>query len=160
PAERATPPPRRSSLQETPLPSPVPYHVADPTSGAQRVSPSELVAPARDDEDETKPGERPPPRRTGLAEAARRISGMISGHEARAMPVDLAAELDTRQRPRIAAEALHKIAQPPPTVPVERIDPDDVVTPAIAQQAVPRDSEEELTQPRERPLTGDDEEPT
>lgn len=36
-------PERRSSLDETPLPKPVPYHVVDPTTGQNRLSPRELI---------------------------------------------------------------------------------------------------------------------
>jgi hypothetical protein len=139
--------------RETPLPRPVPHHIADPTSEAQRLSPAELA-----DEVETRPGVKPlptPPRGTqGLAEAARRISGMISG--TRADPVDLAAELDTRKRPRVDARALHKVSQqPPPTVPVERLDTDEIVTPP-STRALPRDSDDELTLPREKLPSEDD----
>ena len=159
--------------RDTPLPRPVPHHVADPTSGAQRLSPAELA-----DEIETRPGVKPlptPPRGTGgLAEAARRISGMISGQRtepvaspgsagARSAPkgsaesVDAAAELDTRKRPRVDARALHKVAQqPPPTVPVERVETDDLVTPPTSNRALPRDSDDELTLPREKLPTDDD----
>ena len=136
------PPARRPSFPETPLPRPVPYHVADPTSGAARVS-----APELSDDAETRPGERrASPSQTGLAEAARRISGMIAGSGS-----DLSAELDTRQRPRIDSEQLRKVTQPPPTVPTPRVDmEEELETPAFAQGAQPRDSEDELTRPREK----------
>ena len=45
-----TAPARRSSLDETPLPKPVPYHVVDPTTGQNRLSPRELY-----DADPTRP---------------------------------------------------------------------------------------------------------
>ena len=143
------PPARRPSFPETPLPRPVPYHVADPTSGAARVS-----APELSDDADTRPGERrTSPSQTGLAEAARRISGMIAGSGS-----DLSAELDTRQRPRIDAEQLRKVTQPPPTVPTPRVDMDEELeTPALAQGAEPRDSEDELTRPREKLPPKDDE---
>jgi hypothetical protein len=107
----------------TPLPAPLPYHVADPTDGAPKVA----VDPIAD----------------------LRVSGVITRDD-----VDLAAELETRERPRIDAAELDKISLPPPTVPIERVDPeldlDDTGTP------VARDSENELTLPRKRPLTGRD----
>lgn len=135
------PPARRPSFPETPLPRPVPYHIAEPTSAPARISPSELS-----DDAETRPGERrASPSQTGLAEAARRISGMIAGSGN-----DLSAELDTRQRPRVDAEQLRKVTQPPPTVPTPRVDMEELETPALAQGAEPRDSEDELTRPHEK----------
>ena len=105
-------PARRSSLDETPLPRAVPYHVVDPTSQPNKISAGDLEA---DDKKRSSGG-------GGLAQAARRISGLIS--ETRGVPqeMDLAAELDTRQRRKIASEELEKISRPPPTIPVERID--------------------------------------
>ncbi|HUJ57386.1 MAG TPA: tetratricopeptide repeat protein [Kofleriaceae bacterium] len=137
----ATGPARRSSFDVTPLPKPVPHHVQDPTSQEQRVSDSvlnDVDLPAAEGAT-TRPGaEERPPAVAGLAQAARRISGLISGND----HVDLAAELDTRQRKRIPPAELRKITQPPPTVPIERVDPDDAETPAA------RDTDEELTKPR------------
>ena len=126
---------------ETPLPRPVPYHIADPTSRPPRVPAAELAEDAA-----TRPDDRPRP---GLAQAARRISGMITG--------DLAEELETRKRPRIEADTLRKITQPPPTAPVPRVEADDAETPAVAQGAGPRDADDELTVPREKLEPGDDE---
>ena len=140
----------RPSASETPLPRPVPYHVADPTSSPQRVPPDEVAEESRADDVQTRPDERSRP---GLAQAARRISGMITG--------DLADQVETRKRPRIAEDQLRKITQPPPTVPVPRVEPDaDVMTPAVAQGAIPRDSEDELTVPREKLPPGEGEDPT
>ena len=52
-------PPRRSSSEVTPLPSPLPHHVADPTTGSlQKLSSPDL---------------------TGMANAARRISASLIG---------------------------------------------------------------------------------
>ncbi len=119
-----TPPPvkpaadvkRRSSVEPTPLPRPLPHHVADPTTGPARISPRELDLPTSEGAD-TKPGSEPKMDSSGLAEAARRISGWISADED-----DLAAELETRQRPRLPPAELEKLAQPPPTVPTEKVD--------------------------------------
>ena len=135
-ASRPSEPPRRSSMDVTPLPHPVPYHMVDPTSQPTKVSSLDLDLPGIDD---TRVDEHP----RGLAHAARRISGLIS--ESRGIPeeMDLSAELDTRQRRRIESSELSKIAKPPPTVPLDRIDPlDDLMTPP------PRDSADPVTSRR------------
>ncbi len=145
PVVAAPEPKRRSSVDPTPLPKPVPYHVIDPTSGRQRVSPPVIEDLPTSEGADTRPGDEPRPRATGLAEAARRISGWISGESVTSVgdDEDVAAELDTRQRPRIDdSEALRKISQPPPTVPTEKVELDDELTPL-------RESEE-LTQPRDK----------
>ena len=155
--ERLTPDPRRSIA--TPLPGAVPYHVADPTSGVALLTPTDAgvarAATGDDDSlDDTHPGEPVAEPEPGLGNAARKIAGMIAGVDA----LDLAAELETRKRPRVEPSQLEKVVnQPLPTAPVERLDLDDMVTPAVAQGALPRprDSEEELTQPREK-LPGHD----
>lgn len=98
-------------MDETPLPRPVPHHVVDPTSRPYRISSGDLDLPSVEGAD-TRPGhaDEAPPDTTGLAQAARRISGLIS--DSRGVPVstmDLAEELDTRQRPRIPSEQLRKL---------------------------------------------------
>ena len=158
PAKTPTPK-RRSSVEPTPLPTAVPYHVADPTS--QRVR--EPVVEG----ETTRPGGDPEPRPalSGLAEAARHITGLIAGADASGPHADddLAAELDTRKRPRIASDELAKIAAPPPTVPIQRLDSEDLETgsserPASAESSLdhviltpPPDGEEEPTSPRDLP---------
>ncbi len=133
PAESLDDPRRRSS--RTPLPRAVPYHVADPTTKPTRIPPEDLDLPVVEGAD-TRPGadDHARPDTSGLAHAARRISGMIASE----LPVpdddlDLAAELETRQIPRISSQELDKISQPPPTVPVDRVDLDDMDTPAPVQ---------------------------
>lgn len=129
---RPSEPPRRSSVDVTPLPEPVPYHLADRTSQPNRISSGSIDIPG----DETRVDDHP----AGLAQAARRISSLIG--ESRGVPeeMDLSAELDTRQRRRIRSEELDKIAAPPPTVPLDRADPlDDLMTPP------PRDSADQVT---------------
>jgi hypothetical protein len=99
PPEANTPPPepkRRSSLDETPLPKPVPYHVVDPTSGQQRLSPSALI-----DAEPTRP------------DAAQKTRE------------DVAAELDTRPVRKLDSSEIRKISQPIPTVEYPRVDFDD-----------------------------------
>jgi hypothetical protein len=150
PAERLSPEPRRSSrMSNTPLPAPLPYHIAEPSAGIARMTPTELDPEEHDEGDQTQPGERLAPE-PGLGNAARRIAGMIAGVDA----LDLASELDTRKRPRVESAQLDKLAQqPPPTVPVELVeldDIDDIETP-------PRRSDDELTQPRDK-LPGNDDE--
>jgi hypothetical protein len=131
-------PKRRSSMEETPLPRPVPYHVHDPTTSANKV-PREEVADhlPHAEGDPTRPGGEPDEQRdiTGLAQAARRISGLINPD---LLSVDVAAELDTRQRPRLEPKDLDKISQPPPTVPIEMIDEHDLPTPPPGQRSAGR----------------------
>jgi hypothetical protein len=106
-------------MDETPLPDPVPYHLADRTSQPSRVSSGDL-------DDVTRVDDNP----SGLSSAARRISGLISDSRGIPSEMDMSSELDTRQRRRIEAGELNKIAKPPPTVPVERVDDiDDLTTP-------------------------------
>lgn len=122
-------PKRRSSFDETPLPRAVPYHVHDPTTSVlKRLSESDLSAeddPASDAA-ETRPGNEPtrPSVGGGLASAARRISASLVGSAGDA-DVDVAAELDTRQRVKVAAADVERLSRPPPTVPFERSDLDD-----------------------------------
>jgi hypothetical protein len=67
--------PRRSSFDiPTPLPQPVPYHMADPTSSQDRISRDDV--PGLDEALETRPGDEPN-QSGGLAQAARRISSLI-----------------------------------------------------------------------------------
>lgn len=142
-----TPPPRPSSMEETPLPRALPYHVADPTTQSlKKLSDVDLSAdlPVSEGAD-TRPGsdgvDRPTV--TGLSNAARRISAsLIADH-------DLSLELETRQRPRLSSREMEIISKPPPTVPFERIDDadDDVeTTPPAADHDT---DEEEHTKPRD-----------
>ena len=149
-----SPPPapsRRSSIEETPLPRAVPYHVHDPTSAAQKISLSDL--PTMEGAD-TRPGAEPIMRQSveGLASAARKITRTLSGDP----EVDVASELDTRQRPRLEPEEAARLSEPPPTVPTERISLDEAVdVDEDATTPIPlesRDPEEELTNPRDVPM--------
>jgi len=143
PEPRPSDPTRRSSFDQTPLPAPVPYHLTDPTSRPNKISSGELDIPMDDDT-------RPDQGHSGLVNAARRISGLIS--DARSVPseVDISAELDTRQRRKIASEELNKIAEPPPTIPIERVldDMDDLTTPPP-----PPDPDDDFVTDRQRALT-------
>ncbi len=160
-------PKRQSSFDETPLPRAVPYHVHDPSSAILKLSDADILTDERpppiSDGDDTQPGTELPrrsstgiPRRShtpsvaGIASAARRISASLVGSTGD-RDVDVAAELDTRQRPRIESAELERLSRPPPTVPYERPDldePDD-----DAQTPVPglEHREEDQTQPREMP---------
>jgi hypothetical protein len=132
PAE-LSPPPRTSASEvkrpsfseETPLPRAVPYHVADPTGRHAR---PELAvgAPTR-----ASAAESSRPSNTG---SVRRTSGPIEREQ---LPADLAAEIETRQVPLISENELEKISQPPPTLPIEMVDPDeDLVTPPAPLSAL------------------------
>ncbi|MBX3161281.1 MAG: cyclic nucleotide-binding domain-containing protein [Deltaproteobacteria bacterium] len=197
---------RRSSFPDaepTPLPEALPYHVHDPTTRSlKKLSMRDLGRPvpepdplATPDPDlpaaegvQTRPGsdDGTRPEVSGIASAARRISASliastdVDGLYRPSAPQDLAAELDTRQHRRIAAEDMAKISLPPPTVPIDLVDLEleiegtgrevDVDTDADVEALTPipvapargsvadgipmRDSvsDEELTQPRDVPL--------
>jgi hypothetical protein len=111
--DRTPDPTRHSPMDLTPLPVPLPYHIADPTTRLlDKISASELELPGApkrpDSEEATHP------------EYNRAIAAMEASHDD-----DLAVELDTRKRPRIESGQLAKISGPPPTVPVMLVDLDD-----------------------------------
>jgi hypothetical protein len=128
------PPARRSSFETaTPLPRPIPYHIADPTSSQMKLAREEAES-AVDEALETRPGDAKrktiPPEldTTGLAQAARRISSLITPNKLgtpTSSDLDLSAEVETRQRPRLSADDLAKVEHPPPTVPTEQVVLDD-----------------------------------
>jgi hypothetical protein len=139
---------RRSSFESTPLPPAVPYHLADQTSQPTKVSSRDL------DDNDT----RIDPDPGGLARAAKRISGAITQTHGIPSELDMSAELDTRQRPKIPTDELDKIGKPPPTVQLERIDDiDDLITPPPPDDLItarsssltplPRGSDDALTPP-------------
>ena len=147
-------PMRRSATfeTETPLPKPIPYHIADPTSAKARLQLEDV-----DETIETRPGPDPRPadrrRNAGIAQAARRIAGMITSPSS----PDLSQELETREHVRISAADLGRISQQPPTVPIEHVDldEDDAPTPILAWAAKldgPSD-EDDLTIPLEKLAT-------
>lgn len=137
----------------TPLPAAMPYHVHDPTSSLLRIALSELpMSEGADTRPGSEAGDRPSV--DGLASAARRITRTLTGD------IDVAAELDTRERVRLEPEEAARLSEPPPTVPITRVDGslrDSVVDVASdvdedATTPVPlraRDSDEELTNPRD-----------
>lgn len=152
-------PERRSSMDETPLPKPMPYHESDRTSQASKLSARDIEA--RSTPQLKKHGlEERVTQTTGLAQAARHISGLFSTGSSPGIPnreMDLSAELDTRQRPRVAVEELQKLEAPmPPThlddflTPVPSGD-DDLTDQVEALTPPPRASEDALTPP---PLHG------
>jgi Cyclic nucleotide-binding domain len=109
----------------TPLPRPLPYHVADPTSSANKIPRMELDLPISEGAD-TRPGDTErTSNTTGLAEAARRISGLIAG------------SLPSRITPPDFDEA-------PTPAPAKR----DTMLDATSQ-STSRDTEEDMTAPRE-----------
>lgn len=124
-ARDETAPKRRSSFDETPLPRAVPYHVHDPTTSVlKKLSEVDLLDDdVLSDAADTRPGDEPT-RPSGLASAALRISASLVGSAGEA-DVDVAAELDTRQRPKVDAVDEERLSRPPPTVPFERPDQDD-----------------------------------
>jgi CRP-like cAMP-binding protein len=138
-----------SRLDQTPLPVPLPYHVADPTTRSlKKLSEVDMIpTPDPDDDVQTRPGEdRRPGSESGLAQAARKISSALIKTD----NSDLSAELDTRQRPRIESNELAKIAGPPPTVPIERLDLDDDEPEGVP--TLDNEEHDEPTRPRDTPL--------
>lgn len=139
-------PARRSSLDETPLPKPVPHHVMDPTSQKYRLSDRDLQLPL-------------PP------------ADVTPTPPSNAIPtsqIDAAAEVETRQRPKIRTDQLAKLddvvtrpggddddgpdGRPTPVTdksmrltPFPRDSPVVRLSPPIP---IPRDSDDMLTQPR------------
>ena len=122
--------PSRPSFEiDTPLPKPIPYHLADPTTSQQK------LVDSVDEALETKPGNDRPKRAsevdtTGLAQAARRISSLIAPSS---KPLDITAELDTRQRPRLSPEQM----------PTEQVELDDLLTPVPDHDTDDRDHAED-----------------
>jgi hypothetical protein len=130
-------------MEETPLPRAVPYHVADPTTQSlKKLSDVSLGGdlPVVEGAD-TRPGSEDsrPAAVAGIASAARKITATLAQE-------DLAAELDTRQRPRIESADLERLSQPPPTVPFERIEVDE-----DAETPPPRGDDDEHTEERTEP---------
>lgn len=107
-----------ASIDQTPLPRPVPYHLADPTTSLH------------DKLDfTTQPGERSAPE----------IEIEAAPYEGE----DLSEELETRQRPRIHARDIPALSLPPPTVPITRVDADELDG---------DDDDDEATRPRDMPI--------
>lgn len=146
-------PARRSSMEETPLPGALPYHVADPTTASvPKLSAAELrvatgsIPRLPDDELVT----------TGTVE---RVSA-----PALAPAEDLAAEVETRERSPIAVTDDDVLSLPPPTVPFELPDaedddedqhdedePDDDEPTGVPSRP---GTDDELTEPRDLPRRG------
>lgn len=155
-------PGRRSSMDETPLPKPMPYHEFDRTSQPSKLS-------AREIEERSTPHLKKygvddrATQTTGLATAARHISGLFSTGSSPGIPnreMDLSAELDTRQRPRVAAEEIQKLERGEAPIPPTHLDDmltpvpsgdDDTTDQVDALTPPPRASEDALTPP---PLHG------
>jgi hypothetical protein len=155
-------PERRSSMDETPLPKPMPYHESDRTSQPSKLSARDIEA--RSTPQLKKHGlEERVTQTTGLAQAARHISGLFSTGSSPGIPnkeMDLSAELDTRQRPRVAAEELQKLERDGAPIPPTHLDDfltpvpsgdDDLTDQVEALTPPPRASEDALTPP---PLHG------
>ena len=134
----------RSSIDETPLPRPVPHHVVDPTSQRYKLSERDLQLPLP-------PAEiTPPPNVPGSA----------------AIPtsqIDAAAELETRRRVKIRTGQLEKLDEvttpgegmrPTPTAPLVREDGEDMLT--EPRDALSRTSDDEMTRPHPRGRLFDD----
>jgi len=115
--------------EDTPLPPPMPYHVADPTTRLR------------------KPGAKP----SEPDIAASTIPSLLAATDIDSLdtPYDVAAELETRRRPLIEEAELMGVIRPPPTAPVDRLDPDDVVTPVPLGDVLVRERDTDQELPRD-----------
>ena len=119
---------RWSASEATPLPAPLPYHEAYPTSSVRRISVGEdgLISDGLITQPEIALGSGVPrePSHSGAmgASGSGSLLGSSDSVGLTTHDEDLAAELDTRQRRRIEARDLDKIASPP-TEPVPLVDP-------------------------------------
>lgn len=136
-------PTRPSSSDVTPLPAPLPHHIAHPTlSSIPVVAPGDL--PFSLEDELVMQGRHP--RIAGIASAAREISATLISRQ-RLDDDDVCGELETRRLPRITADDLRKISEPPPVV-------------KTAEIAVPRVPDlPELAEPPEPPEPPDLPEP-
>jgi hypothetical protein len=118
PGPGETEPARRSSGDVTPLPLPLPYHDAEPTSSPKLAG---ILPLGLHQELATYP------EIAGIANAARQISASLIAASRRADVAaetgedDVSGELDTRRLPRVSAAELDKIAGPPPPVPTDPV---------------------------------------
>jgi hypothetical protein len=137
-------PARRSSGDVTPLPLPLPYHDADPSSSPKLAGVG--LTQSLQDELATYP------EIAGIANAARQISASLiaasrrAGSATEAADDDLSGELDTRRLPRISAADLDKIAGPPPAVASDPVhgepgDDDPTFPPATAARTARPDDD-------------------
>jgi hypothetical protein len=151
-------PGQRSPLDVTPLPAPLPYHVAYPTGPSMPVvRPSDLPPSLQEELARY-------PQILGIANAARQISASLIAANPQVDDDDVSGELQTRRLPKITDADLRKIDGLPPglvselhAVP-EVIDSDDEPT-LLPVTDPPDDSlgvvaviEDELTEPRELPI--------
>lgn len=129
---------RRSSGEMTPLPPPLAYHEADPTTGSQqRLSPSELPPSLREELAAY-------PEIAGIAAAARQISASLIAASRRVEDTqelddsDLAAELDTGRLLRTGGPRLAPSASVPPPAPLPPSAPPSPPTPSpVARPPTP-----------------------
>ena len=133
---------RRSSGEMTPLPKAIPHHLYDPTGRNKRISADDI------DSHDTNPDAHPrarTPSSAGLAEAARKITGMINRDE------DVSNPMDTRPVRKIKSEELRKLTQPPPTGEIQRLSDEEILTQPHDAVTKPGASheDEELTTPRD-----------
>jgi cyclic nucleotide-binding protein/tetratricopeptide repeat protein len=125
-------PERRSSSELTPLPSPLPYHVAEPTRPSiLTLSRSDLPLALQEELQQW-------PEIAGIANAARQISASLiaaSRQDDDGETHETAVEPDTRRRARITATDLDQVAAPPGPIgrrPAELGDDDPTIPPRSA----------------------------
>jgi hypothetical protein len=145
---------RRSSGDLTPLPQPLPYHLADPTTSSRpKLSRSDLPQSLQDELAAY-------PEIAGIANAARQISASLIAASRQELEDDgdVAVEPDTGRIPRVSLGPRDPISGLP-LVPVERVsaselgegDDDPTLPPRSGGVPPARPVEDEKTAPRERP---------
>jgi len=140
----------RSFSDVTPLPAPLPYHIAHPTQSMPAIQPSDL-SPSLQDELARNP------QIAGIANAARQISAsLIAASLAQDLDDDASGELETRRMSRISDDELRNIAGSPRALRgVPTLIDDDEPTLMPPSDPIPVGAgfiEDELTEPRELPL--------
>jgi CRP-like cAMP-binding protein len=148
----------RAPLDVTPLPAPLPYHVADPTQSIPVVPPSEAMLSLQEELARY-------PQIVGIANAARQISASLIASQAGDADgeADGDREPQTRRMPRLTTDDLHDHEPLRPGADGDSDDSDDETTlvPVIELPEIPElvsddatvmPIEDELTEPREMPL--------
>ena len=121
---------------------PEPTDTGDTIPGGRPSEQTPVTRPSDTQRVMTRPSDTQPRKRTpsvaGIANAARRISTSLMGNHERG-DIDIAQELETRQRPKVDSEQIEHLAAPPPTTaPFRRNDLYDeeegIITPVPFEQ--------------------------
>ena len=141
-----------SSFEVTPLPAPLPYHVAYPTATIPKISAADLPLSLSEELGAY-------PQIAGIANAARQISASLiaASHQTDDPDDDVSGELQTRRLPRITAEQLRKIAGPPPGIATDQLAVPEVLDERMDDRLADDDAEPTLTTELDYPVVVDDE---